>query len=147
MPAVCDRLRTIAGVVQTGLEANDSSIQRMEGRMSALENVVSDFCNGAFNLTFTPGSHRGQEQEQLPLGSLPLPAPSPSDCWPLLEAKYLASKTPLRDAPHHNASISFMIHTRQKRSRRLRTLYMISAFALILCVKLCCGSLPSFIEF
>jgi hypothetical protein len=26
MPAVCDRLRTIAGVVQTGLEGNDSLI-------------------------------------------------------------------------------------------------------------------------
>jgi len=57
MPAVCDRLRTIAGVVQTGFEGNDSSIQRMEGRMLALENVVSDFYSGAFNLTFTPGSH------------------------------------------------------------------------------------------
>jgi hypothetical protein len=65
MPAVCDRLRTIASVVQTGFEGNDSSIQRMEGRMSALENVVSDFCNGAFNLTFTPGSHRAQELQPL----------------------------------------------------------------------------------
>jgi hypothetical protein len=71
MPAVCDRLRTIAGVVQTGLEGNDSSIQRMERRVSALENVVSDFCSGAFNLTFTPGSHRAQEPQ--PHSSLPLP--------------------------------------------------------------------------
>jgi hypothetical protein len=71
MPAVCDRLRTIAGAVQAGLEGNDSSIRRMEGRMLALENVVSDFSNGAFNLTFTPGSRRAQEQ--LPLSSLPLP--------------------------------------------------------------------------
>ena len=39
--------------------------------MAALENVVSDFCSGAFNLTFTPGSHRAQEL--LPLCSLPLP--------------------------------------------------------------------------
>jgi hypothetical protein len=62
IPAVCDRLRTIAGVVQTGLEANDASIQRMEqqieGRMAAVESTVNDFCNGAFNLTFTPGSRR-----------------------------------------------------------------------------------------
>jgi hypothetical protein len=84
MPAVCDRLRTIAGVVQTGLEGNDSSIQRIEGRMSALENVVSDFCSSAFcssafSLTFTPGS--GRAQESLPLCSLPpirLPTAGPS---------------------------------------------------------------------
>ena len=73
IPAVCDRLRTIAGVVQTGLEGNDSSIQRVAERMAALENVVSDFCGGAFNLTFTPGSRRAQEPLQLPLCSLPLP--------------------------------------------------------------------------
>ena len=79
IPAVCDRLRTITGVVQTGLEGNDSSIRRMEGRMLALENVVSDFCSGAFNLTFTPSSRRAQEQ--LPLCSLPpirLPTGAPS---------------------------------------------------------------------
>jgi len=69
IPAVCDRLRTISGVVQTGLEGNDSSIQRVEGRIAALENVVNDFCSGAFNLTFTPGSRRAQES--LPLCSLP----------------------------------------------------------------------------
>lgn len=39
--------------------------------MVALENIVSDFCNGAFNLTFTPGSKRAQGQ--LPLCSLALP--------------------------------------------------------------------------
>jgi hypothetical protein len=79
IPAVCDRLRTIAGVVQTGLENNDSSIQRIEGRMAALEDVVGDFCSGAFNLTFTPGSRRGQES--LPLCSFPplrLPTSGPS---------------------------------------------------------------------
>jgi ABC-type enterochelin transport system substrate-binding protein len=58
IPAVCDCLRTIAGVVQTGLENNDSSIQRMEGRMAALEDIVGNFCSGAFNLTFTPSSRR-----------------------------------------------------------------------------------------
>jgi Transcriptional activator of glycolytic enzymes len=73
IPAVCDRLRTIAGVVQTGLEGNVSSIRHMEGRMAALENVVSDFYSGAFNLSFTPGSRRAQEPPQLPLCSLPLP--------------------------------------------------------------------------
>jgi hypothetical protein len=78
MPAVCDRLRTIAGVVQTSLEGNDSLIQRMEGRMSALENVVSDFCRGAFNLTFTPtpSSHSHRAQELQPLSSLPLRLPT-----------------------------------------------------------------------
>jgi hypothetical protein len=83
IPAVCDRLRTITGVVQTGLEANDASIQRMEqrmeGRMAALESTVNDFCSGAFNLTFTPGSRRAQESR--PLCSLPplcLPAGGPS---------------------------------------------------------------------
>jgi hypothetical protein len=47
--------------------------------MSALENVVGDFCNGAFNLTFTPGSHRAQEQQQLPRLHLPtagMPVPT-----------------------------------------------------------------------
>jgi hypothetical protein len=47
--------------------------------MLALENVVSDFYNGAFNLTFTPGSCRAQES--LPLYSLPpirLPTTGPS---------------------------------------------------------------------
>ena len=58
IPAVCDHLCTITGIVQTGLEGNDSSIQHMEGRIAALENVVSDFCSGAFNLTFMPGSCR-----------------------------------------------------------------------------------------
>jgi hypothetical protein len=46
--------------------------------MSALENTISDFCSGAFNLTFTPGSYRAQES--LPLCSLPpirLPTASP----------------------------------------------------------------------
>jgi len=94
MPAVCDRLRTIAGVVQTGLEANDistqrinTSIQRIEGRMSALENVVSDFCNGAFNLTFTPGSRRAQEQQQLPRLHLPTAGmPTPTELMPALTA-------------------------------------------------------------
>lgn len=61
IPAVCDRLRIIAGVVQTGLEGNDSSIRRVEGRIAALENVVNDFCGGAFNLTFTPSSCRAEE--------------------------------------------------------------------------------------
>jgi hypothetical protein len=79
IPAVCDRLRTIASVVQTGLENNDASIQRMEGRMTALESTVNDFCGGAFNLTFTPSS-RGTH-ESLPLCSLPplcLPTGAPS---------------------------------------------------------------------
>ena len=79
IPAVCDRLRTIASVVQTGLENNDASIQRMEGRMAALESTVNDFCSGAFNLTFTPSSRRAHES--LPLSSLPplrLPTASPS---------------------------------------------------------------------
>jgi hypothetical protein len=39
--------------------------------MLALENVVSDFCSGAFNLTFTPGSRKAQQEQ--PLCSLPLP--------------------------------------------------------------------------
>jgi len=81
IPAVCDRLRTITGVIQTGLEGNDSSIQRVEGRIAALENTVNDFCSGAFNLTFTPGSHRAQGLLPLPLCSLPplrLPTTSPS---------------------------------------------------------------------
>jgi len=52
LPAVCDSLRTVTGVVKTGLESNDSSMrcmnssmQHMERRMATLENVV-----------FTPGS-------------------------------------------------------------------------------------------
>jgi hypothetical protein len=84
MPAVCDHLRTLTGVVQTGLEAIDSlqridsSIQRIEGRLLALESAVSNFCSGTFNLTFTPGSRRSQEQEQerLPLRSLHLRPPT-----------------------------------------------------------------------
>jgi hypothetical protein len=79
MPAVCDRLRTITSAVQTGFEGNNSSIQGIEGRMSVLENVVNNFCSGAFNLTFTPSSCRAQES--LPLCSLPPihpPTSSPS---------------------------------------------------------------------
>ena len=52
LPAVCDSLRTVTGVVKTGLESNDSSMrcmnssmQHIERRMATLENVV-----------FTPGS-------------------------------------------------------------------------------------------
>ena len=61
LPAICDSLRTVTGVVKTGLESNDSSMrcmnssmQHMERRMATLENVVTNFCSGAF--TFTPGS-------------------------------------------------------------------------------------------
>jgi hypothetical protein len=71
IPAVCDRMCTITGVIQTGLEGNDSSIQRVEGRIVALENAMNDFCGGAFNLTFTPGSYRAQGPLLLPLFSLP----------------------------------------------------------------------------
>jgi len=79
IPAVCDRLRTIAGAVQTGLESNNSSIRRVEGtirrveeRLATVEHGMSDFCSGVFNLTFTPGNCRAQQQQpQLP--SLPLP--------------------------------------------------------------------------
>ena len=56
MLAVCDRLRTMTSVIQTSMEGNNTSIQRIEGRMQALEDVISDFCNSAFNLTFTPSS-------------------------------------------------------------------------------------------
>jgi ABC-type enterochelin transport system substrate-binding protein len=58
IPAVCDCLRTIAGVVQTGLKNNDSLIQQMEGRITALEDIVGDFCSGAFNPTFNLSSCR-----------------------------------------------------------------------------------------
>jgi hypothetical protein len=86
IPAVCDRLRTIAGVVSAGL-VNDSSIQQMEGRMAAPESTVNDFCSGGLNLTFTPSSPGAQGP--LPLCSLlalclstaapsfgPMPAPA-----------------------------------------------------------------------
>ena len=46
----------------------------MEGRIAALENTVNDFCSGAFNLTFPPGSRRAQEP--VPLCSLPLHLPT-----------------------------------------------------------------------
>ncbi|KAN0079726.1 Transcriptional activator of glycolytic enzymes domain containing protein [Elaphomyces granulatus] len=46
LPAVCDSLRTVTGVVKTGLESNDSSMrcmnssmQHMERRMATLKNV------------------------------------------------------------------------------------------------------------
>jgi len=58
IPAVSDRLRTITGIIQTGLEGNHSSIRRVEGRVAALENAMKDFCGGAFYLTFTPSSRR-----------------------------------------------------------------------------------------
>jgi hypothetical protein len=58
IPAVCNRLCTIASVVQTSLEGNDSLIRQVEGRIAALENVVNDFCSSAFNLTFTLSSRR-----------------------------------------------------------------------------------------
>ena len=81
IPAVCDRLRTIAGVVQTGLEGNDSSIRRMEGRIAALEGTIKDFYSSAFNLTFAPSSSRAQQPLPVPLCSLPplrLPTAAPS---------------------------------------------------------------------
>ena len=81
IPTVCNRLRTIAGVVQTGLENNDASIQRMEGRMAALESTMNDFCSGAFNLTFTPSSRR--THESLPLCSLPPLPTSASSSGPM----------------------------------------------------------------
>jgi hypothetical protein len=67
LPAVCDRLHTITGVVQTGFEGSESQLQQLGKRMLALENVVGDFCTGAFNLTFTPGSQKGLQ----PLCSFP----------------------------------------------------------------------------
>jgi len=96
--AVCGRLRTIAGVVQTGLEGNDASIQRVEGRIAALENVVGDFCGGAFNLTFTPGSRRAQEPQppicSLPLPRLPTAAPSSSPVPAPAAIERLATEPP-----------------------------------------------------
>ena len=56
IPSVCDHLCTMMGVLQTGLEGNDASIQRVEERIVALENVVKDFCSGVFSLSFTPGN-------------------------------------------------------------------------------------------
>jgi hypothetical protein len=63
LPAICDSLRTVTGVVKTGLESNESSMwcmnssmQHMERRMATLENMV-----------FTPGSRRVHA---------PMPAPT-----------------------------------------------------------------------
>jgi hypothetical protein len=93
--AIYDRLRTIAGVVQTGLENNDASIQRMEGRMVALESTVNDFCSGAFNLTFTPGSRRAQEPLcSLPPLCLPTSAPSSGPMLALATIESLAAQPP-----------------------------------------------------
>jgi hypothetical protein len=106
VPAVCDRLRTITGVVQTSLEANDALIQRMEqqiaGRMAALESTVNDFYSGAFSLTFTPSSRRAQES--LPLCSLPplcLPA-SASSSGPM--PTLAAIKSPAEQPPTYHLS-------------------------------------------
>jgi len=83
LPAVCDSLRTITGVVKTGLESNDSSMrcmnssmQHMGRRMATLENVVTNFCSGAF--TFTPGSRVVQEPQPLPLPAAAGPMPAPT---------------------------------------------------------------------
>jgi Transcriptional activator of glycolytic enzymes/Centromere DNA-binding protein complex CBF3 subunit, domain 2 len=94
IPAVCDRLRTVTGVVKTGLEGNDSSMRRMdssmqqmerridssmqhmERRMAALESTVNSFCSGTF--TFTPGSRRAQDPQPLCSPPLRLPTASPS---------------------------------------------------------------------
>lgn len=78
IPSVCDRLRTMTSVLQAGLEDNDSSAQRIEERIAALENVVKDFCSGAFNLSFTPGN-----RVTLALCSLPPPLhPPPGSPFP-----------------------------------------------------------------
>jgi hypothetical protein len=83
IPAVCDRLCTVTGVVKTGLEGNDSSMwrmdssmQHMERRMAALESTVNSFCSGTF--TFTPGSRRAQDPQPLYLPPLRVPTASPS---------------------------------------------------------------------
>jgi transcriptional activator of glycolytic enzymes GCR1 len=75
LPAVCDSLCTVTGVVKTGLESNDSSMrcmnssmQHMERRMATLENVVTNFCSGAF--TFTP---RSPGATAAPAGPMPAP--------------------------------------------------------------------------
>jgi hypothetical protein len=88
IPVVCDRLRTIAGVFQTGLENNDASIQRMEGRIAALESTVNDFCSGAFNLTFTPGSRRAHEPPCPPPAFLLVP-PRLDQCPPQRRSRAL----------------------------------------------------------
>src|SRR5437016_12935034 len=103
IPAVCDRLRTITGVVQTGLEGNNSSIQPVEGRVAALENAMKDLCGGAFNLTFTPSSRRAQELlpfcSLLPLrlptaapSSGPMPAPTAIESLAALPRTYRLSR-------------------------------------------------------
>lgn len=83
IPAVCDRLRTVTGVVKTSLESNDSSmrsinssLQHMERRMATLENVVTNFCGGAF--TFTPGNRRPRTAVSPSCGSSLVWAYSPS---------------------------------------------------------------------
>jgi len=59
---VCHRLRTVTGVVKTGLESN--AMQHIERRMATLENVVTNFCDGSF--TFTPGNRKLHEPVQPP---------------------------------------------------------------------------------
>jgi Transcriptional activator of glycolytic enzymes len=58
--------------------------------MAALESTVNDFCSGAFNLTFTPGSCRAQGL--LPLCSLPTAAPSSGPMPALATIESLAAQ-------------------------------------------------------
>ena len=83
LPAVCDSLRTVTGVVKIGLESKDSSMRcmnssmrHMERRMATLENVVTNFCSGAF--TFTPGSRGVQEPQPPPIPAAAGPMPAPT---------------------------------------------------------------------
>ena len=50
LPAVCDSLRTVTGVVKTGLESNDSSMRCMNSSMQHMEMATLE------NVVFTPGS-------------------------------------------------------------------------------------------
>jgi transcriptional activator of glycolytic enzymes GCR1 len=81
LPAVWDSLHTVTGMVKTGLESNDSSMrcmnsmQHMKRRMATLENVVTNFCSGAF--TFTPGSRESRSPGTTAAAAAgPMPAPT-----------------------------------------------------------------------
>ena len=60
IPAVCDRLRTMTGVIQNGQVTHTQALRSLEGqiagRLEQLTDLVTDFIGGAFTFHFIPRS-------------------------------------------------------------------------------------------
>jgi hypothetical protein len=56
IPAVCDRLRTMTGVIQNGQVNHAQALRSLQSQVEQLKSTIDDFVGGAFTFQFTPKS-------------------------------------------------------------------------------------------